>query len=272
LGEEIDLNKYTTLVCTNAPYFGTNPEDSRVTRLVAPHTSKSFALVNEKHYEILLRKLNLFSMIRIFIDKIDGRLLNLFLVLDSRKAFKNSLDYFGASLDKFVMNDYQKNKILQYIEKSGSKLISTDIRILDPVISRYVINVSIIVFDDIATEIIKRDIYYALGNFFIENTRRGRIPRSDLIKIIEEINGVDTVQVSLISEKNEIAKLINPNAATVGTDEFNDIIIEDNELAIIRGGFSDRYGNQYVEGLSDQALGAVNINIREITPRPTFSI
>lgn len=272
LGEEVDLNKYTTLVCTNSPYFGANPEDSRVTRLVAPHTSKSFALVNEKHYEILLRKLNLFSMIRVFIDPIDSRMLDLFLVLDARKAFKNSLDYFGASLDKFIMNDYQKNKLLQYIEKSGSKLISTEIMILDPVVSRYVINVAIIVFDDVATEIIKRDIYYALGNFFVENTRRGRIPRSDLIKLIEEINGVDTVQVTLISEKNELAKLANPNAADVGTDSFNDILIEDNELAIIRGGFSDRYGNQYVEGLSEQALGAVNINIREITPRPTLMI
>jgi len=211
-------------------------------------------------------------MIRIFIDKIDGRVLNLFLVLDARKAFKNSLDYFGASTDTFVMNDYQKNKLLQYIEKSGSKLISTDIKILDPVISKYVINVSIIVFDDVATEVVKRDIYYALGNFFVENTRRGRIPRSDLIKIIEEINGVDTVQISIVSEKNELAKLANPNAADSGTDDFNDILIEDSELALIRGGFQDRFGNQYSEGISEQALGAVNINIREITPRPTFSI
>lgn len=268
LGEEINLNDYITIDVTNPPFFGTSAEDSNLTRLIAPRVSKSFALVNPDHYEIVLRKLKLFSVINVFLDELDNRILNLFLIPDIRKTFNTGQDYFNADIDRFILTDYQKNELLKYIEKSGSKLISTDVRIIDPVPSNYVLNVTIIAFDDVDTEIIKRDILNNLGTFFIQNTRRNRIPKSDLIKIVEEVNGVDSVSIRIISKKNELNKIQNPNVPDVGLDEFNDIITEPIELPLIRGGFTDRYGNVYAEGLSDEALGSVNLQIKQIVPRP----
>jgi hypothetical protein len=268
LGEEIDLNEFITLTTTHPPFFGANAEDSRLTRLIAPRQSKSFALVNADHYEILLKKLKLFSIITVYLDQNDNRLLNLFLIPDIRKTFSTGQDYFNTNIERFNLTGYQKSELLKYIEKSGSKLISTDIRIIDPVPSNYVLNVTIIAFDDVDTSIIKRDILNNLGTFFIQNTRRNRIPKSDLIKIVEEVNGVDSVAINVISKKNEISKIANPNAPDVGIDEFNDIITSQNELPIIKGGFTDRQGFYYNDGLSDTALGCVNIQIRQIVPRP----
>ena len=271
LGDEINLNDYIDVITTHPPFFGSNPEDSNLTRLIAPRMSKSFALVNADHYEVLLRKLKLFSVINVFLDAVDNRVLNLFLIPDIRKTFSTGQDYFNADLARFILTDYQKNELLRYIEKSGSKLISTDIKILDPIPSNYVINTSVIVFDDIDTDIIKRDILNALGTFFIQNTRRNRVPKSDLIKIIEGVNGVDSVSVNLVSQKNELAKIANPNAVDTGLDEFNDIVTLDAELPLIRGGFSDRFGNSYSAGLSEEGLGSVNIQIKSIVPRPKTS-
>jgi hypothetical protein len=271
LGEEIDLNDYVTIQATHPPFFGSNPEDSNLTRLIAPRMSKSFALVNVDHYEILLRKLKLFSVINVFLDTNDNRVLNLFLIPDIRKTFSVGQDYFNSDLNRFLMTDFQKNELLKYIEKSGSKLISTDVRIIDPVPSNYVINTTIIVFDDVAVEIIKRDILNNLGNFFIQNTRRNRIPKSDLIKLIEEVHGVDSVSVYLVSKKNELQKSQRPTSPDIGLDEFNDIVCEDTELPLIRGGFTDRYGNVYSEGISEESLGAVNIQIKSIVSRPKIS-
>lgn len=268
LGEEINLNDWVNIKATHAPFFGTNPEDANLTKLIAPRMSKSFALVNEDHYEIVLRKLKLFSVINVFLDPDDSRVFNLFLIPDIRQTFNTGQDYFNADLARFILTDYQKNELLRYIEKSGSKMTSTDARIIDPIPSNYVINTSIIVFDDVSADIIKRDILNNLGTFFIQNTRRNRIPKSDLIKIIEEVNGVDSVSVNIVSKNNELAKASNPNSSDVGLDEFNDIITENNELAIIKGGFSDRYGNVYAEGLSTESLGSVNIQIKSIVARP----
>lgn len=268
LGEELDLNDFIEITTTHAPFFGADAEDSELTRLIAPHQSKSFALVNPDHYEVTLRKLKLFSVISAFLDDTDNRIINLFLIPDIRKLFSTGQDYFNADLDLFIMSDYQKNELLRFLEKSGSKLISTDVNILDPIESRYVINITIIAFDDVDTSIIKRDIHNALGKFFTENTRRKRVPKSDLIKIVEEVNGVDSVSINLISNKNEQAHIADSNAKDTGLDEFNDIIINKFELPLIRGGFSDRYGNAYADGLSDDSLGSVNIQIKEIAPRP----
>ena len=268
IGDEVELNEYIEIECTQPPFFGVNPEDSALTRLIAPKTSKSYALVNKDHYEIVLRKLKMFSLIDVFLDKLDERMLNLFLIPDIRKSFAVSQDYFGADLDIFALGDYQKSQLLRYIEKSGTKLISTDIKIIDPIITKYVINLTIIAFDDISPEIIKKDINIGIANYFIENTRRKRLPKSDLIKIVEEVNGVDSVAITIIGEKNEAAKSVNSKAKTIGLDDFNDIIIERGELPLIRGGFKDRYGNKYAEGLSNDSLGAVNIKISDIVPRP----
>lgn len=268
LGEEVDLNEYVSLETKNVPNFGANPEDTELTRLLAPRMSKSFALVNIDHYEAVLRRLRLFSMINIFLDENDSRMLNLFLIPDINKLFNTGQDYFSVDEKKFLLSDFQKSELLRYIEKTGSKLISTDLKIINPVITQYVINTSVIVFDDIATDIVQRDIYNALGSYFIRNTRRTRIPKSDLIKLIEEVAGVDSVAITIVGENNETSKKINPNAAEVGLDEFNDIIIANYELPIISGGWTDRYGNEYSEGISEESLGSVNIQIKEIVPRP----
>ena len=268
LGDEVELNDYVIVNTSQPPYFGANPESSELTRLIAPNQSKSFALVNPSHYEITLRKLNMFSMISVYLDELDNRMLNLFLVPDIRKTFSNSQEYYSADLDRFKLSEYQKSELLKYLEKSGTKLIGSDIKLVDPIITRYVVNLSIIAFDDVPTELIKSDIYSNLGDYFVKNTRRKRIPKSDLIKILEEINGVDSVAVTIISEKNENAKILDSNAELVGLDEFNDIIIKGKDLPLVRGGFSDRYGNNYKEGIPEDSLGAINIKISDIVARP----
>ena len=269
-GDEIELNDYIRITTEQPPFFGANPESADLTRLIAPNHSKSFALVNPDHYEIVLRRLGIFSLISVYLDPQDDRMLNLFLIPNIQKNFSVAQDYFGADLDIFRMSEYQKAELLRYIEKSGSKLISPDIKIVDPIIRKYVINLSTIVFDDVSTDIIKRDIFNAIGSYFTQNTRRSRIPKSDLIKIVEEINGVDSVAITILSDQNETNRINDPNSDLVGVDEYNDIIIKEQELPLIRGGFKDRYGNIYSEGISEDGLGAINLRITDIVTRPNI--
>lgn len=271
IGDEVDLNKYVNITCITPPNFGADPESLELTRIIAPHASKNFALVNPDNYEILLRKLQLFSVIRVFLDPIDERTINLFLIPDVSKVFQTGSDYFNLPLENFTINPFQKNELLKYIEKSGTKFISTTAKILDPIISRYVINISVIVFDDVALDTIKSDIINTVGNYFISTQRSDRIPKSDIIGKIEQVNGVDSVSVNFVSEKNELFKIGNPLAPDAGIDAFNDIIIDKSEYAVIRGGWKDRYGNEYDLGLSELGLGAVNVQIKGIVPKKAFN-
>lgn len=279
IGEEITMADYFTISTVSPPNFGVDPEDPVLTRLIAPRASKSFALVNLDNYEILLQKLQMFSTIKVFLDQdstgniLDSRMINLFLVPDVSQMFNNGTDYFNLATSNFKLTAFQKNELLKYIEKSGTKMISSDLKIVDPKITRYVLNVSIIAFDDVTTDIIKSDIADAIGNYFIKLKRQDRVPKSDLIKVIEELTGVDSVNVNIIGEANENALVVNPSSTTlVGLDEFNDIVIGLDEFPVIRGGWKDSQGNQYSEGLSDTSLGALNIQIKAQIPRKNIGI
>jgi hypothetical protein len=265
IGEEINLNEYFDIYTVSPPSFGVDPEEIALTRLIAPKASKNFALVNVDNYEVLLHKMQMFSTVRVFLDELDARMINLFLVPDVSQMFKTGTDYFNLALSKFTLTQFQKNELLKYIERSGTKMISSEINLLDPVITKYVLNVSVIAFDDVSNDIIKSDIADTIGNYFIKLNRNDRVPKSDLIKIVEGVNGVDSVSITILSELNEVAFTEKPNRLEtdrVGLDEFNDIIIKTAEFPVIRGGWKDRNGNVYQTGLSDGSLGALNIEIK----------
>lgn len=279
IGEEILMNDYFSIVTVSPPNFGVDPEDPNLTRLIAPKASKNFALVNIDNYEVLLQKMQMFSTIKVFLDQdangniLDSRMINLFLVPDVTQMFNNGTDYFNLPLSNFKLTPFQKNELMKYIEKSGTKMISSDLKILDPKISRYVLNVSIIMFDDVATEIVKSDIADVVGNYFIKLKRHDRVPKSDLIAAIEAINGVDSVNVNVVSELNELDKTNNPSSTSIiGLDDFNDIVIGLDEFPVLRGGWKDSQGNSYAEGLSDNGLGALNIQIKAQIARKNTGI
>jgi hypothetical protein len=268
LGEEVTLSDMVTVTCINAPNFGTDPESIALTRLIAPKASKNFALVNIDNYEVLMKKMQMFSSVRVTLDEFDNRVINIFLVPDITKIFARGVDYFNLIEDKFKLTDFQKNELLKYIKKSGTELVSTTVRLLDPTPRKYVLNISLVTFVDFDTDSIKGQVIDQIGSYFINNTRKDRIPKSDLIKLVEGIDGVDSVSIQIVGSANEKSAMDNPKAVNPpldGLDQFNDIIIAPHEFAIIRGGFKDRAGNTYEAGISDDKLCAININFRSQT-------
>jgi hypothetical protein len=147
-------------------------------------------------------------------------------------------------------------------------MVSTTVRLLDPTPRKYALNISLVTFSDFDKDSIKSQITDQIGSYFINSTRKDRIPKSDLIKLIEGISGVDSVSIQIIGEANEASAIKNPtsvNPPLVGLDSYNDIIIQPNEFAIIRGGFKDRTGLVYEAGLSDDKLCAINVFFRDET-------
>lgn len=270
LGEDVNLNEYVNIQVTSVPNFGADPEPMELTRLIAPKASKSFALVNEDSYEVLLRKMQIFSTVRVSLDDNDDRVLNLFLVPDTSKLYSNGSDYFRLDLSKFSLSNYQKSEIMKYIKKGGTEIVSLDAKIIDPILTKYVINVSTIIYEDVADATVRAEIVDTLGNYFIQLHRNDRVPKSDLIRELEGIAGVDSVSVNIISELNEKKKTSDPNATEIGLDELNDIILSQNEFPVIRGGWKDRFGNEYAQGLSEDGLGCVNIQIKDRIKRKSF--
>lgn len=60
---QVDLNDIFTIAATTDVLFGRESESIQITRVLAPHASRSFVLANKTNYEYFLRKLNMFSTI-----------------------------------------------------------------------------------------------------------------------------------------------------------------------------------------------------------------
>lgn len=262
-GMEIDLNEVLRVSTIVVPEYGSNPEPIDLTRMLLSKTLPT--LLTLSSYELLLRRTQAFSIVRTYPDPSDGRMACIFLVPDIAKILRKNETYFSVPEERFYLSATAKEQLYKYVALVGTQVIGSDYKIVDPVISRYVINVSIITYDGYSADAVKNDIYIALSNYFLTINRTSRIPRSDLIRIIEGVDGVDSVNVFIISEKNEASKMLNSSAADICVDEFNDIIMADGELPIVRGGWHDRNGNYYDKGISKDGLGAVNVQIRSVT-------
>jgi hypothetical protein len=121
--------------------------------------------------------------------------------------------------------------------------------------------------------------------------RRDKVPKSDIIALIEGIKGVDSVNISFISETNERAiidgyyiqrvealdkvrgitvvqenqiMLKSGDDPNLGLDDFGDIKIGLNEMPVIRGDWYDRYGNYYEDGINYNQFCSVNIVVKDV--------
>jgi len=274
-GREVDLNNYLNIRAEIDPVFGTNPESTNLIRLVAPKLSRSFVFANAQNYEIFLNKLGIFSQIQAFstfddeyLD--DDNVVYLYLIPDITLNINTNEDYFSVPLSNFFLTDSQKAMILKLIQDSGSMIATTVVKIVEPVISKYVANVILTIFEGYDPQTIRTQIRTRISDYMLNNKRRDTIPKSDVIALIEAIEGVDSVNFFFTGQKNEANQTkmqdltnVSPEQMNqmLGLNSFGDIVIGRNELIILRGGWKDRNGTEFTESIVDGKPGPLNISI-----------
>ena len=194
------------------------------------------------------------------------------MVPDITQKLKSNETYFDIALSEFKLTNAQRQSIINLLDDSGQMVVTTEVKILDPLISRYVVNVILTVFEGYDPDTIKSDVISLLSDYFLSIRRRDKIPRSDLIAILESVPGVDSVSLYFVGENNEKSKKENPNAEEVGFDDFGDITMSKDEIVIISGGWEDRNGIYYDLGADINKLSSVNIEVRGIVPQTHNSL
>jgi hypothetical protein len=278
-GNDVSLKDYLHINCTVAPQLGTDRESIELTRILAPKTSRSYVLANAESYITFFEKFGTFSIIEAFSTfndqyLADDNIIYVLLVPDITKLLKTNETYFDIKESQFLLTDFQKTRLLNAIDESGQKIVTTEVDIIEPKISRFVINILLTIFEGYDPDTIKGLIVDTLSTYFIGIRRRDKIPRSDLIAIIESITGVDSVTIFFLSEKNEnyaisVASLSDSDpkkSIVLGLDEFGDIVFDKDEIVIITGGWSDRLGLYYDRGADLNKLSSINIDIRSVVP------
>jgi hypothetical protein len=312
-GEEVDLNEFLMIETSKNPSLGSDEEDPSFTKLIAPLASRSFVLANPTNYEYYLSKFNYFSYIDAYnqtgddyLD--DDNIIYLFLIPDIKRKVTTDNDYFTVDLDEFTLSVNEKSTIVAAINESGRQMTSTELQFVDPIIKRYAINVVLRTIEGYDTGVIRNEIRSKFNDYFLNVKRRDKIPKSDLIAIVEGIKGVDSVSIFFVSEENETAikngyytkstykvtpttpflqegegnkkryiffnkelittkiPLSQNEDPNLGLDEFGDITIGLNDLAVIRGGWQDRNGVYYEPTPVEGRASSLGIFFKDTVP------
>lgn len=303
-GNEVNLDEVLSINIVRNPMFGSDSEDPSFTRLIAPYQSNSFVLANPNNYIYYLSKYDFFSFVDAYNTKDDeylddDNIIYLFLIPDIAKKITSDKDYFNVPVEEFSMTPNEKEMVYEILNESGRQIVTAEVRINDPIIKRYAMNIVIRYVEGFDKDEMHASIREQLSTYFIYINRRDRIPRSDIISIIENVDGVDSVNVFFVSEQNEKAiadgfyevpvygtdpvtdqrvlietkkiKLKADEDPNLGLDEFGDVVIGPEDLAIIRGGWDDRNGTFYEVTPNKNAISSLNIFFKGSIPNNLYN-
>ncbi len=293
-GENVDLNKILSVEVEKNPSMGASYEPIELTRRIAPHMSKSFVLANPDNYTAFLSKYSQFSYVEAYNTKDDNytdddNVIYLRItpnIKDKVTKQTDSVDYFSLPENEFVLSETEKEGIIKILDDSGRQLVSSEVVIEDTEVNRYALVIALKYFERADKNQVWSDIRSKLNKYFLNISRTDMIPKSDIVAMVESIDGVDGVNVYFISEKNEDAirngyyidryEWINPAThlretvtkrvdlndgedPRLGLDNFGDIKLSKNEVAIIKGGWSDRHGNEFSTDLKPDSLCGLTV-------------
>ena len=318
VGEEHDLNEFLDITLTSSPKMGADRESTEFTKIMTPLASKSFVLATPDNYEYFLSRYGLFSYIDAYnttsdeyLD--DDNVIYIFAVPDVKKKLITGQDYFSIPENEMFFDQNEYDKMSQVIQDSGQQMVTTEIVFVKPKVRKYSMDINIRYFEGFTKEEIFNDVRAKVSDYLLNITRRDKLPKSDIVYILEEIEGIDAVNVRFISETEETArrlgyyesvtttvqpqepvvledigngkqkyiffkkveevKTIDVDTSTVipytvaGLDEWGDIIMEKEEVAVFRGGWQDRDGDQIVDKALMNAEAALSVNF-DPTPVP----
>jgi hypothetical protein len=284
-GEVINVDKVFDIQIYTDINFGADKESILFTKNVLPIVSNNFVLGLPQQYAYQIKKLGVFSHVNAY--ELSG---TVFIVATPNiNLFKSqNADYFSINIKAFELDNYEKSKIDKYLRIGGNIQLTKKYKIVSPVLSYYTMNIFFISYNDATDESVSSQVLDKISEYFLNLSRIDRIPKLDIIRELSSISDIHSVDVQFISKKNEDyhnenMTLAQNKLAKYGSSSFNvdistgalvpgydpssvkgldpvlgDIIFESNEIPIIRGGWTDRNGVYYSDGIDSTGLKTVN--------------
>lgn len=233
VGETYDLNELLESSFTAAPKMGADPESVELTKLIAPLQSHSFVLANPESFEHFLSRYGMFSYLDAYNTTDDGyidddNVIYLFMLPDTAKKLSKNKDYFSLALDEFFFSSDEKNGFLELLENSGQQMVTTEVKIVEPDVQYFSMDVKVRYFEGYNKPALYSEIRSRISDYLINITRRDRLPKSDIIALLEGVEGIDSVNVRFISKVEEDARrlgyyTLNKVTVTPSTPILEDI-------------------------------------------------
>lgn len=289
----VSISDLFDVTITDIVSMGADKENTSFTKRMIPNVSRNFVYATAEQYIFAIKRLNYYSQVDAYTQtNTTDSIVNILLVPDiSRYITNTNNSYFNLDYSAFIVEKAEQEKLETMIRQQGTIFLGTTLNFVTATVRKYITNVSVRLFQGADRDAVFSEIYQIIGNYIGTIERRGVISKSDLIVRLETIADIDSVMVDFVSEQNELYhkeflnyketviknnpgvdqnKITMPNYSptnTIGLDELGDIIYDKNELVVMRGGFSDRNGLFYNDGVDATKPCSVNIRVISSTSK-----
>lgn len=207
-GDSFDGNALfnITFAETDPITSGSNSETMQHMREMIGLNSRSLVLANPDNYKVLINRFGFCGYNRTWSDA-NSMVVNSLIIKNYKNEVATGNDYFKLTEKDFYLSAAQKKSIYDYIESTGGQLAATKYNIFDPELCKYAMYVYVsLKSSKYNKELIKKQIRHLIGEFFTNIQSDIFIPKSDIIHTLKNnIEGIDSVDVYILSQKNEEA-------------------------------------------------------------------
>lgn len=255
-GNDIDGNAvfHVSFATSDSVTSGTDADNKSLVRQMIGMNSRSLVLTSPEQYKAFINRFSFCGYNRTWSEK--GSLVVHSMILKNFKQnLSSGLEYFNMTEKDLLLTENQKTSILNCIENSGMQFGGVSYNIINPTICKYAMHVCIKLKNyQQDHEYLKTQIKTLIGDFFTNINSDIYIPKSDIVYLLKSnINNIDSVDVYIISERNETAMItntyvdkqykFNPSKGTYDITEENVYLYpgENPNLGL------DEHGNIYLE-------------------------
>jgi len=303
-GGVVDIDKVFDVDIYTDINFGADAENARFTRSLLPISSNNFVLALPQQYAYHIKRLGVFTHVNA--EEKQGTIF-IYLTPNIKLFKRQEEDYFSIPIrtqtssggvvtysSAFDLDNYEKNKIIEYLRSGGNIQLTRKFIIKSPILSFYSMNVYVMRYSDATQDSVNSQILTAISDYFLDLKRIDRIPKLDIIRLLSNIRDIHSVDIQFVCKKNEeyhrdgalgleysnlnfnsssntnisfpsSSSLYDPSKV-IGLDPvLGDIIFEASELPILRGGWYDRNGVYYSDESPSQGEGTSLKSVNIIT-------
>ena len=182
-GETVDMDKLFDVTNVNDINFGADGDSVEFMSNILPIVSTNFVLGQPQQFAFQIKKLGVFSKVSAYTmpGSNEDDTIYVYAVPDIRLFREGSTNYFNIALDAFFLDEAEQEKLYEYLKGPGTILVTKSLKIVDPKMKRYVMNIFVQLYDDVIEETLKIEVQQKVSDYFLNNIRFDRIPASDII-------------------------------------------------------------------------------------------
>ena len=167
-GEEVDGNSMfnITFAVKDPVTSGSNSESINQVRQMIGLNTRSLVLANSDNYKNLINKFSFCGYNRTWSDA-NSTVVNSLIIKNFKNDITSGSDYFKLTEKDFILSDFQKTSIYNYIENNGGQIASVKYNIFDPDLCKYAMYVYVkLKSTSYEQDYISNKIRELIGDFF----------------------------------------------------------------------------------------------------------